>query len=889
MKNKLLSTAVLFLMCIYSLGAQEEPVVGFSMGRHMGPVISKDISKRGQILATVAKDHTLMIWGYPSYEFRKAINLPGDNISPVTYGVCAIIPTNPNIVLVADNTGDVYENDLYKRRLKKNRLQKKGNVVRPINNREGLFYDNAAESITTRYSFIAVDVEQGKVIDRVGSLSSKIADFVFSPDKSLLLVVSNREEAVLYNAWGLRQVSQFIFEDERILGACFLNEEELVFFTDINYYKFRIFNNDISSAIEKERLIKRSIKRIKNVKIEQREGIAYLFNDTWNLFSPTKVSAIKLENGNKVEISEDYLFAPTAEEIKRKEGLKIQVSHGISNGLGSSKMTEVIELSGEQREYAIRGMLKEEKIKSFLRNEPDTINNYLFEYRRTNYAIIDTTADGIKFSYPDCSGSFNKNGVQITNEIITNGSGRKWIDTKDDTTIFVNPYSETPQVRKTGNDSFKFFLPIEADAIYPWINEHHFVISLLDGSIRWYNTHTGKEELALFVSKEGNYVIWAPNGTYMSDSDALADRIEWRYRRFSNVITTRPVNERLKHYWPTEIKRLIEQLFNPDIKELSSRYSGTNKHLLSMHVSTDSSSCIVNYSINDYNPVKYGPYDLSVIIEDESDSYIQIDEYTHEAMAKGGKIEFYTPDGARNVILELMTLNKNQSNVLAYDRKPIGGEIEPCRINLTCIGINDYSKFKDYSDLSAPIHDANAVKSIFDDMISRSMTLNNTELYYVDVTSDAIMKRIDKLIGQSDPETLSIFYFSGHGENIGGRYMFISDKEMIDISSILANAESIPGNKLFIFDSCYSGASFNAKYEKTAIIASSDAFTQSLDGSVLRESPFTRLLVNIIQKNIREGNKLSIDGLFEGIVNSWEGGQLPQFYNNIGEINIFRP
>ena len=888
MKNKLFSSAVLLLTCIYSLGAQEKPDVGFSMGLHMGPVISKDISKRGQTLATVAKDHTLMIWGYPSYDFRKAINLPGDNISPVSYGVCAIIPTNPNIVLIADNTGDVYENDLYKRRIKK-----KDNGVRPINDdREGLFYDNAAESITTRYSFIAVDVEQGKVIDRVGSLSSKIADFVFSPDESFLLVVSNGEEAVLYDTWGLRQVSQFLFEDERILGARFLNKEELCFFTDINYYKFRISKNEITSVIEKERQIKRSIKRrheLKYVKIEQKEGIAYLLYDSWNLFNPTNVFAIQLENGEKIKISEDDLFAPTADDIIKKEGVRIQVSHGISNGISSPKLTEAIELSGSQRENAIRDMIKEEKIKAFLRNEPDTINNYLFEYRSANYALIVTTADGIRFSYPDCSGSFNKNGVQITNEIIAKGSGKKWIDTKDDNAIFVYPYSETPQIWKTGEDGFKIILPIEADAIYPWINEHHFVASLTDGSIRWYNMHTGKEELALFVSKEGNHVIWAPNGTYMSNSDALADRIEWRYRRFSNVITTRPVNERTKYYWPNEIKRLIEQLFNPDIRELSSRYFGTNEHYLSMNVSTDSSLCIVNYSINDYNPVKYGPYDLSVIIEDESDSYIQIEEYTHEAMVKGGKIEFSTPKGSRNVILELMTLNKNQPNVLAYDRKSIEGEIVPLSINLTCVGINDYSKFKDYNDLSAPIHDANAVKSVFDDMISRSITINNSELYYVNVTSDAIMKRIDKLKGQSSPETLSVFYFSGHGENQGGKYMFISDKEMIDISSILTKAESIPGNKLFIFDSCYSGASFNAEYEQTAIIASSDAFTQSLDGSVLRESPFTSSLIDIIQRNSRERKRLSLEELFEALLDRDAGKQKPQIYNNIGKISIFRP
>ncbi len=894
MRNRLISIAIAFLMCICSVRAQENPVVGFSMDRHMGPVISKDFSKRGQILATVAKDQTLMIWGYPTYEFKKAINLPGDNISPVSYGVCAIIPTNPNIVLIADNTGDVYETNLYKRHLKRHPKTKDKENENPLliigDDREGLFYDNPSSSITTQYSFIAVDIEQGKVIDRVGSLSSKVAKFVFSTDESLLLVVSQGEEAVLYDTWGLRQVSQFLFEDEKILDACFLNKEELVFFTDINYYKFRISNNALNSAIEKERLIKRSI-NLWGVKIEQKEGIAYLFSNSRGLFSPAKVSTIKLEDGEIIKKnSADALFAPTAEDLKRNEGVQIFYSRGISNGVVTSMHSD--EKPELQRADIIRRKIRKEKIESFLRNELDTINNHLFEYRSKNYAYIETTAEGIKFSYPECSGRFNINGVMITNDTIEIGSSsKKWIKTNDNNAISVNQYSETPQVWKTGNNGFKSFLPIEVHAIYPWINGHHFVVSLTDGSIRWYNTYTGKEELALFVSKEGNYVIWAPNGTYMSDSDALADRIEWRYRRFSNVITTRPVNERLKYYWPNEIKRLIEQLFNPSIKELSTRYSGTNENFLSMNVLADSSSCIVNYSIKNYNPVKYGPFDLAVIIEDDSEALKPIDkyDYVHRPGAKGGEILFSTPERSKNVILELLTTNQDQQRLLAFDRKSLKGEIFPRRIILTCVGINDYSKFKEYSNLNAPIHDAYAVKSVFDDMNSVSMTLENPELYYADVTAETIRKRIDDIRGKSDPETISIMYFSGHGENLGGKFYFVSDMEKIDITSILFSAESIPGYKLFIFDSCYSGASFNAEYERTAIIASSDAITQSFDGSVLQESPFTRLLVNIIQRNSREGNMLSIDELFEEIVNGWERGPQPLLYNNIGKIIIFKP
>ena len=119
--------------------------------------------------------------------------------------------------------------------------------------------------------------------------------------------------------------------------------------------------------------------------------------------------------------------------------------------------------------------------------------------------------------------------------------------------------------------------------------------------------------------------------------------------------------------------------------------------------------------------------------------------------------------------------------------------------------------------------------------------------------------------------------------------MFVSDKEMIPIASILAMAEKIPGYKLFVFDACYSGASVDSEYDKTAIIASSDALTQSKDGSVLRESPFTRTLVDILKKNIDNGNKLSLDELFQSLI-SEDGNQIkPQLYNNIGTINILHP
>ena len=120
--------------------------------------------------------------------------------------------------------------------------------------------------------------------------------------------------------------------------------------------------------------------------------------------------------------------------------------------------------------------------------------------------------------------------------------------------------------------------------------------------------------------------------------------------------------------------------------------------------------------------------------------------------------------------------------------------------------------------------------------------------------------------------------------------MFVSDKEMIDISSLLTRAEKLPGYKLFIFDACYSGASFDSKYDNTAILASSDAISQSIDGSPLRESPFTKALTGIIQRKSENGSTLSLDELYQLILKENSGSSLPQMYNNIiGLINILHP
>lgn len=896
MKSRLIITFSAFLLCLSSLKAQDKPLVGFALEKHMGPVVSCDISTRNHRMVSVAKDHTMMVWDYPSYRFIKSVNLPGDDLTPVTYGVCSILPSNPDIVLIAENYGDTFETDQYRNRLRK-RLQ----LGREMNDyaliprddeREGFFYNNLSESIQKKYSFIVVDIGQGKVIDRVGSLTSKVGSFVFSKDESLLLAVTEGEEAVLFDAKGLRQVSQFILDDERIIKALFLTNDEIVFLTDANYFKFRINQKDAHSFVEKELLIKRALKRdfgVFDVKVDQSAGIAYVFHSTKTnrrrLFGGTKGTVISLEDGRKLKKTVEEILEPTPEEFSRKAEATNVVVRAYTTGADPNGRE--LKLTQEQRENIIRESIRRDRAESFLPDEVDLIDKDRFLYRSDNTASIQPTPGGFEFAYPDhVGGSFEKGSIHLysperadsvkeSSRFLSNGETR----------IFIPFSSEYPQILKSDKENpFKITLPIDPVGLSGWVNGHHILAALADGSIRWYNTHTGVEELALFVSKEGHYVIWSPDGRYDSDDDALAAALEWRFMRFSNIDTEKPVDKRLKYYRPNYIGKQIDQLYNPEVEVLSNRYAGGEEQIISIdRIEMDSTQCSLSYSLKNYNPVKYGPYSIWIFL----DEVLPVEEYKHFPTSDGGTLVFSVPEGAKFVDVELVPARQNQdfTTVLSSDSKFLRKEINPTEIVLTSVGVNDYSFSDFYGDLSAPVNDSHSVKTVFENLPSRSLALKNSVLFNENVTSERLRQRIDEMKELNSQSTLSVFFFSGHGDIIDGRYKFVSDQEFIDIADLLEYAEAVPGYKLFIFDACYSGASQQSTYEKTAILASSDAATKSTDGTRLRESPFTKLLVDVL----RSRDKMSLEELYRLLLEGSDSDSKPQLFNNIGNLNIVCP
>jgi len=140
------------------------------------------------------------------------------------------------------------------------------------------------------------------------------------------------------------------------------------------------------------------------------------------------------------------------------------------------------------------------------------------------------------------------------------------------------------------------------------------------------------------------------------------------------------------------------------------------------------------------------------------------------------------------------------------------------------VGVGDYDNFPDYypdavetTDLVSPPHDAERMYYILDHCKFGS---SNTEfssiikLKDLNATKTAILDGIDSTFSGADDNDISYFYFSGHGTYTGDyEISYICPTDVlptsldnhisVDVLEIALSA--IPGTKIVIFNSCYSG------------------------------------------------------------------------------------
>ena len=131
-----------------------------------------------------------------------------------------------------------------------------------------------------------------------------------------------------------------------------------------------------------------------------------------------------------------------------------------------------------------------------------------------------------------------------------------------------------------------------------------------------------------------------------------------------------------------------------------------------------------------------------------------------------------------------------------------------------CVGINDYQD-PGILDLRAPSFDVARMREVFDhsyfgDMPIPFITLDT--LIGAQATRSNILQSISSSFSAADNNDVSYFYFSGHGWSNGNvstilPYDAVASTSSRDISAdeLASVLGSIPGTKVVILDSCFSG------------------------------------------------------------------------------------
>lgn len=168
------------------------------------------------------------------------------------------------------------------------------------------------------------------------------------------------------------------------------------------------------------------------------------------------------------------------------------------------------------------------------------------------------------------------------------------------------------------------------------------------------------------------------------------------------------------------------------------------------------------------------------------------------------------------LILEDFSMSREESVVVSQNQvTSVHIELLPstnCRA--LCIGINNYQD-PGIVDLRAPSFDLDRMKEVFENCSFgnwRDSFTNIDTLIGNQATRSNILDAISLSFSAADSSDISYFYFSGHGWNDGNTSTILpydavakNASKDITVDELAFVLKSIPGTKVVILDSCYSG------------------------------------------------------------------------------------
>lgn len=803
-----------YFFILISLGfkcfAQSYPIIGLDLKKHADKVNNYAFSAGHKYLATVSDDKTLKIWNYSDYNLLATINVPEDNGENGCLNKCMFHPEFPNIVLVAGKTG--------------------------------IKMADTRMSLNRHFAFYVIDWHEQKIIDKVGNFNSEISSMSFSPNGSMLCVSSEYEDVAIFQGDNMSLLESLSFSDEYVYSSRFLNDSSLIIVTDRKIRKFKIDQNELN-IYEKLDLV--NYRRISS------NRIFYLYDNQMVAIINDRKYDIKILDLNTFKIINNIKF-------KRKEHSKFEnyvdsVQSNDAQHKNGYLLTEV-----QYRKVSAPDIkIYKDSLYILYDEEPARCLIYPFGVKEVNWKLpwenrVDIISSSVRHGTLFDLAVWVGNGIQL--------SGEQKIIMYSDKDFARLDYEGT---------YFGKTFPASYRKVLNWINPNYFVISLNDGTVRWYSAKTGNEKLALFIDKHGKWIFWTPEGYFYTDVVSNSSLIEWRMQNFLNVSVKKSGDLRANYFNRVFLFERIKAIYNgKEDEEIDYSRINTSRNIFLdkypsikiENVEHDNNSLYITYVISKYDPSIYGTSNIIVEIDGKETNFRFIRNRT-----KGGILEVNGSLNAKNITIYLYNkdgLIDNYKFEITHEK-----DLNITEIQALIFGISSY-KTLEIPALNSSVNDANDFSSMIDEVyFGEKSELNKYRKVFIDTdaTKNNILNSIRTLSAKSKDTSLTIFYFSGHGLLSEDRELILlpidvyhigeAQQKGVHIREVLELLNTLRGYKIVIIDSCHSGQAIQYRYNNMAIYTSSQSNQYSNDGSNISRSVFTDQLLQGIRFDLFSGKK----------------------------------
>lgn len=677
------------------------------------------------------------------------------------------------------------------------------------------------------FFFYAMDWKRNILLDKFGFYDMEVSSFSVSPDKNRILVSSRYEKLTMFDASTMAVTDQLQLKDEYIYNTTFLSDTSFVVHTDLSLSRYKKGPDGLYVRCG----------RISN---RRNSGKEYLLSDNRLMFADEAYSdfTVKVVDLNRMRVCYNRRFRDRAAYVQVRDSL---FGYRIGGVGAASDLSSMI--------YRARPCPEVEPA------DDEFIIGYEGEscwaLARTGLSPTDRTVK--KVPTP----------LELGEKVLFEGYdhliyGDRGLYIDD---FWIYPFKDHLYKRSLKGTYYEKRLPAQVDKMYLCPNPEYMVVSLMDGTLRFYDIDTGTEHLALFIDKGGDWIMWTPEGFYYSDDVRNGAMIEWRYQQFSQVTVRKPLERRERFFSLSMINKALEAVFTPEAEYetdnggvLLNEFRPDVPKLALTGVIDGGDVVRLEYKVSDYDVFRYGPYDIGLEVDGKP-----YGDFLRIPLSGGGVVAVNGLKEYDEIMLTLSCKGRQMDYIFYY---PTVNDLS--KLAMVSCGV---SSFEGQPDLRGTVTDAMDI-----DQLACSgklfgvspMDVSSRLLLDRDVTVENIRKALRNVSGGLDGQSLTIFYYSGHGVKDNGGYSMLSgDGSHIGPDEVYAEMASLPGKKLVIIDACYSELAVSGSYEDFSFLLSSEDDMMSIAGNDLSGSIYTNALRTEILSRHDSGESLSLMELSE--------------------------